>query len=54
MWRVADIKENNKEIIKCMKRIVANIDMALAIHEYCKEHNEYKESTDTKKKEAKK
>lgn len=45
----ADIKENNKEIIKCMKRIVANIDMALAIHEYCKEHNEYKESTDTKK-----
>lgn len=35
----ADIKENNKEIIKCMKRIVANIDMALAIHEYCKEHN---------------
>lgn len=49
----ADIKENNKEIIKCMKRIVANIDMALAIHEYCKEHNEYKESTDTKKERSK-
>lgn len=45
---VGDIKNRNKEIIKCMEKIVANVDIALEIYQYWKENNDYKEATDSK------
>ena len=35
-----DIKDNNKEIIECMEKIISNIDVGLEIYEYCKKHSE--------------
>lgn len=43
-----DIKNRNKEIIICMEKIVANVDVALEIYQYWKENNDYKEATDSR------
>ena len=49
---VAEFIENqNKEFISCMKKIIPNIDIALEIKEYCKEHKDYKEATESRNKE---
>ncbi|MFR8133522.1 MAG: hypothetical protein ACLU7X_06655 [Anaerostipes hadrus] len=49
---VAEFIENqNKEFISCMKKIISNIDIALDIKEYCKEHKDYKEATESRSKE---
>lgn len=41
---VGPIKDDNKEMIKCVEKIVSNVDIGVDIFEYCKEH---KESTST-------
>lgn len=50
--KIAEIIENeNKDLINCMKKIISNIDLVLEIKEYCKEHNDYKEATESRNKE---
>lgn len=49
---IAEFIENqNKEFIYCMRKIVSNIDIALEIKEYCKEHKDYKEAAESRSKE---
>ncbi len=49
---IAEFIENkNQKFIYCMNKIISNVDIALEIKAYCKEHNDYKDAAESRNKE---
>lgn len=42
---IENIKKSNKKSILCAQKIASNVDLAMRIKEYCKDHNDHKDGT---------